>query len=292
MTWQEKDHPRDGQGQFTESWASGVLGQMGLLDPETAAGLQRHSQWIADTLDAVDGILGERGQDPYWMNDQYEHLQNLMRTIPGGFERDPRVYRAQMELLKFNPYGESTPLLPWKPGVGTMTDEQTMAAYPYWRGEVARRMRREGYNLDAVEAHLQQAGKKHLLTDEAGYREFNKIDRPQLMTKFLVKELERETASTTHLRTADVVYDARMDGERGGKQMMADDLDVHPDFATSGDYEIWLDGAWHQLEEVYHDNPDEEEIEVIAGDQHRMIDTSDEIELRRVATPRRRAWWE
>jgi hypothetical protein len=290
--WDPKQHPRDpNNGQFTDSWAGAVIGQMGLADPEFEAAQQRQHQWVLDTFDMIDAVLGEPGQNQYWLADHYEGLNNMLRAgrTSKEFERDPRLAQAHEKMDKFMPW--TGPPLPWQRGT-EFTEEQMMAAHPYWRGEVARLLRREGYDLDAVEAHFRQAGKTHLLTDETGYREFNRVDPPRLMVKFLTKELEKETASASHLRIADIVYDAQTNGEHGGKQMKAVELDEHSDFASSGDYEIWLDGAWHQLEEVYRDDPDEEEIEIMAGDQHLMIDTSDDIELRRATLPRRRAWWE
>lgn len=291
--WDPKQHLRDpNNGQFTESWASGALGQMGLLDPEVMAAQTRQNQWVADTLDAVEGVLGEPGQNPYWMEDHHQHLQNLLKTVPLGFEQDPRVSQARQKVATSS-FAEDAPLLPWDRSAGAVTEGQKMAAFPYWRSEVARLLRRQGYDIDLVQEHFRQADLLHLMTDEAGYREFNHIDPPRLMVKFIAQKLGRHDGDLTHLQTADVVYDKRAEGEHGGKELKADDLDVHSDFATSGEYEIWLDGAWHQLEEVYHDNPDEEEIEVLAGDQQLMIDTSDDIELRRIPQPpRRRTWWE
>lgn len=68
----------------------------------------------------------------------------------------------------------------------------------------------------------------------------------------------------------------------GAHLLPAEDLLLSPSY-TNGGYEILgPDGRWHTIEEVYRDDPDEEEMELIADGLHLPhLDTSEEISVRR-----------
>lgn len=68
----------------------------------------------------------------------------------------------------------------------------------------------------------------------------------------------------------------------GAHLLPAVDLLSSPSY-TNGGYEILgPDGRWHVIEEVYQDDPDEEEMELIADGLHLPhLDTSEEISVRR-----------
>jgi len=68
----------------------------------------------------------------------------------------------------------------------------------------------------------------------------------------------------------------------GAHLLPAVDLLSSPSY-TNGGYEILgPDGKWHIIEEVYQDDPDEEEMELIADGLHLPhLDTSEEVSVRR-----------
>lgn len=73
----------------------------------------------------------------------------------------------------------------------------------------------------------------------------------------------------------------------GAHLMPAVDLLSSPSY-TNGGYEILgPDGLWHIIEEVYQDDPDEEEMELIADGLHLPhLDTSEELSIRRAPPSR------
>ena len=94
------------------------------------------------------------------------------------------------------------------------------------------------------------------------------------MTKiFMLSEAER-----LPLRSADQVFDSAMAaaGEQGGKEISIHILAEYPDFASSGDYEIWDDklDRWDLLEDLDW-NEDDELLTVWAGDRHFVMTIDD-----------------
>lgn len=70
----------------------------------------------------------------------------------------------------------------------------------------------------------------------------------------------------------------------GAHLMPAEDLLLSPSYTNGGYQILGPDGRWHTIEEIYRDDPDEEEMELIADGLHLPhLDTSEEISVRRVA---------
>lgn len=68
----------------------------------------------------------------------------------------------------------------------------------------------------------------------------------------------------------------------GAHLMPAVDLLSSPSYVNGGYEILGPDGRWHLIEEVYQDDPDEEEMELIADGLHLPhLDTSEEISVRR-----------
>lgn len=68
----------------------------------------------------------------------------------------------------------------------------------------------------------------------------------------------------------------------GAHLLPAIDLLSSPSYTNGGYQILGPDGRWHTIEEVYQDDPDEEEMELIADGLHLPhLDTSEEISVRR-----------
>jgi len=286
--WDPRKHPRDlDNGQFTESWATAISDQIAGAVGKTASSpslsrLQPGGGLPADTpldgrvdgiadlkaatssLDDGDGYGRFNGVEFYnpdesqWVTADEARLLRTTQVGPGGTLRevgDTITVDNQEGLTIGLVYDEA---VTWQGNVRWRhTDlreiaDQTQPPNPDWEYE-AEGMWIPGSEIDQVDG-------QYVFEGEALSYEDVPIGRP------IVRPPEMEGLHTHPQKTT---VGARL----------LDNLAAW----TGGGYQIYNPdtGTWHTIEEIYQDNPDEEEIELIADGYHLPhLDTSDEIIVR------------
>ena len=98
MTWREKDHPRDGDGRFTDSWAGAVADR---LFPERAHG----RNLVAEGYDFTEAASKYKLGTMSWSSESYDGDQALSHLYTEqGYHGLPEVVsRAEMDQIVQQP---------------------------------------------------------------------------------------------------------------------------------------------------------------------------------------------
>jgi len=283
MKWDERKHPRDPRdGQFTESWATAIS-------------------------DQIAGAVGRATSSP-----------NLPRLQPGGGL--PADTPADGRVDKIDDLFDATEHLDEGNGFGRFDGvEFFVESYGWIQGDEAQ-AGRLGSTIQiggGEDVHIigLDAGEEVSLAGKARWRhtDLREVDMsqpPDLSWEYLIDSpdagesiwwdgsdfdvvdgrwtLEGEWVDDyleTPLMGRPAVYPPTMEGLHTHPQKTtvgARLLDNLPAW-TGGGYQIYNPdtGTWHTIEEIYQDNPDEEEIDLIADGYHLPhLDTSDEIIVR------------
>lgn len=106
MSWQERDHPRDGEGQFTEKWASTAISRMGFgvfssfVDPEFEDEPRPGAQELAESWADQHLTFRDRESGLSSIVDEVEHHGDGF-TVRGSFlEGGANIGQWEMSLLR------------------------------------------------------------------------------------------------------------------------------------------------------------------------------------------------
>lgn len=187
---------------------------------------------------------------------------------------------------------------PWETGRHEHKDAYQAA----WVEEAARTFNNLGYNTadlpTAGPGGTGGAGGTYRFSTESLATIYNQHayryhPRDYIMDTVAVLEFDdTHVAGARQLRNARSVYRAAGDNPSGdGKQIKGHRLVQHPDFATSGDFQILApdpgdrySADWLPLEEMHYD-PDSEQIEFQADDRVWTVDAGEDIEIRSTWRP-------
>jgi len=282
--WDPRKHPRDPRdGQFTESWATAISDQIaGAVGRATSSPnlprLTADGGLPADTpadgrVDTIDDLLDATAHlgdgTGFGRFDGVEFFIDYYGWI-GGDEAQALPHSSAIQIGG----GEDAQIIGMAAG-----EDVTMEGKARWR------------HMDLREADMSQppdpAWEYLIDSPDAGESiwwdggDFDVVDGRWVLEGEPVDDyLEGQP-----LMGRPAIYPPHMEGLFTHPQkttVAARLLDDLPAW-TGGGYQIYNPdtGTWHTIEEIYQDNPDEEEIELIADGYHLPhLDTSDEIVVR------------
>jgi len=286
--WDPGKHPRDlRDGQFTESWATAISDQIaGAVGRATSSPnlprLQPGGGLPADTpadgrVDTIADLADATAHLDSGGHERFEGIEFYVGDVGWVNADEARL----LPTTRVGPNGQLSDIGP------TIVLDNSEMTIPGGLG-------------GAVDVSLEgKARWRH-----ADIRPVNIDQPPNPDWEYLVDfydESEWIDAPQIDVADGEWVYDGEiLTAVLGGRPMIdppeMEGLHTHPQKTTvgarlldnlpawtGGGYQIYNPdtGTWHTIEEIYQDNPDEEEIELIADGYHLPhLDTSDEIIVR------------